>query len=170
MEAGKLSLKLEKITLAPVIEDSLDAIYALADKKNIQVKVSNSLEDQCVMGDAGRLVQVLVNLLSNAIKYSPAGENVLLSVATIDDCIEIRIEDRGCGIPQKDQDKIFSRFSHIERHDLADENQAVGLGLAISKAIVEGHGGVIGFESDQGTGSAFWFRIPLIKSPDLALR
>jgi signal transduction histidine kinase len=102
---------------------------------------------------------VLVNLLSNAIKFSPVDTFVSVTVEQQDDWVEVRITDRGRGIPPTHITSIFQRFQQVEAAD-GQRARGTGLGLAICKAIIEGHGGTIGVESQEGHGSQFWFKLP----------
>jgi two-component system sensor histidine kinase BaeS len=101
----------------------------------------------------------VVNLLSNAIKYSPAGGTVTVRGARYDGTVEVGVTDRGLGIPAAQQEQIFVKFFRVdtpERRTIAGS----GLGLALAREIVEAYGGAIGFESAEGRGSTFHFRLP----------
>jgi signal transduction histidine kinase len=112
------------------------------------------------MGDAGRLGQTLDNLISNALKFTPAGGRVDIRVLDRRDRVVIEVADTGLGISTTDQRRLFERFY---RTTSATENAipGVGLGLAISRAIVEGHGGRIAVASEEGRGTTFTIEIPL---------
>ncbi len=159
-ESGRLSMEVEDISIKPLIERSVDAVKALADKENINITVSDS--DTLVTADGDRIVQVIVNLLSNAIKYSPAGGTIEVSTKTHDEWLEVRVKDEGTGIPEKYKALIFEKFQQVNSSDWRKKG-GTGLGLAISKAIVEQLNGSIGVESEEGKGSTFWFRLPLKK-------
>jgi two-component system, OmpR family, phosphate regulon sensor histidine kinase PhoR len=112
-----------------------------------------------VLGERGRLEQVVVNLLSNAIKYSPAGGTVIVRGERDDGTVEVGVTDRGLGIPAAQQEQIFAKFFRVD----APDRTAIagsGLGLALAREIVEAHGGAIGFESSEGRGSTFHFSLP----------
>lgn len=111
------------------------------------------------VADRDRLIQVLVNLTGNAIKFSPEGGIVRLGVDRNDDGVHFRVEDQGRGIPADKLESIFGRFSQVEPAD-AGEKGGAGLGLAISRAIVQQHGGRIWAESEWGHGSVFHLRLP----------
>jgi PAS domain S-box-containing protein len=157
LEAGKLELHLEPAPLGPVIDRSVDSVRAFAEQQGIELRVAAT--NARVFGDGDRLVQVLVNLLSNAVKFSPRGASVTTSVVEKDGGAEVRVEDRGRGVPANQREAIFGRFQQVEAAD-SRQKGGTGLGLAICKAIVEQHGGTIGVESEPGRGSTFWFRIP----------
>ncbi|HEY9871648.1 MAG TPA: ATP-binding protein [Candidatus Obscuribacterales bacterium] len=157
METGKLELAREDTSLSSIIERSVQSVAYLADRRNIKLDVQAT--DAHVHADGDRIVQVIVNLLSNAIKFSPKGGSVKVVVDVRPDCAEVRVMDKGRGIPDKFKNAIFERFKQVDPSD-ATERRGSGLGLAICKAIVEAHGGTIGVESKEGAGSTFWFRIP----------
>ncbi len=159
-EAGRLSMEIEDIPIKPLIDRSVDAVKALADKENITITVSDS--DTIVTADGDRIVQVIVNLLSNAIKYSPKGGKIEITTTTQEDWLEVRVKDEGRGIPEQYKALIFEKFQQVNSSDWRQKG-GTGLGLAISKAIVDQLNGSIGVDSEEGKGSAFWFRLPLKK-------
>ncbi len=156
MESGKLEMLFSQTDMALVFERCLQALLGFAQQHGVALKVEPGAPE--AFADADRLVQVLVNLVSNAVKFSPSGSAVTLSARTRDDLVEVRVADKGRGIPEKFQAAIFDRFQQVETAD-ATKKGGSGLGLAICKAIVEGHGGTIGVESKEGSGSTFWFTI-----------
>lgn len=165
LEAGKMEMVFEQVTLSTVIERSLESVRPYADQYEIKLDLKIEKEfDVCADGD--RLVQVFINLLSNACKYSPRNETVLLEVQdAADDYVRIFICDKGRGIPADTLPKIFERFQQVEAAD-AKRKGGSGLGLAICKAIVEQHNGKIGVDSEYGKGSTFWFSLPKWGHPD----
>ena len=112
-----------------------------------------------VVGERGRLEQVVVNLISNAIKYSPAGGEVTVRGERENGEIQVGVTDRGLGIPAAQQEQIFAKFFRVDAPDRTTISGS-GLGLALAREIVEAHGGAIGFESTEGRGSTFHFRLP----------
>lgn len=157
MQAGKLQLNFEVVDLRLVMTHAANAINHLSDKKEIRIHIpEHSLE---AFGDGAKLVQVVVNLLSNAIKFSPEQSTISIAYKEDNDCVEVRITDEGRGIPPSHIDSIFHKFQQVEAAD-HHEKGGKGLGLAICQSIIEGHGGTIGVESQEGKGSTFWFRIP----------
>lgn len=157
MEAGKLKMSPQMTPLMPILERSYEGVDAFAGQHDITVEMPNT--SLTVYADGDRIVQVLVNLLSNAIKFSPPDTFVSVTVEQQDNWVEVRITDRGRGIPPAHITSIFQRFQQVEAAD-GKRARGTGLGLAICKAIIEGHGGTIGVESQEGHGSQFWLKLP----------
>lgn len=158
LEAGLLRLNIAQTRLSSVINRSMEGVETLATENAIKIQVKRN--DAEIVVDEDRLIQVLVNLLSNAIKFSPVNSPVELDAKTDElEWLEISVRDYGRGIPQSEQSVIFERYHQIDPSDVS-ERRGTGLGLSICKGIVEQHGGTIGVESQPGTGSRFWFRIP----------
>ncbi len=164
MEAGKFVLSLEDLSIRTVVERAVACVDPLSSKRKILVV--NKVEDVQVKGEAERLIQVLVNLISNAIKFSDDGQTVLVSSRIKDGKdLLVEVKDSGRGIPVEMQERIFERFVASQEED---NRNGTGLGLPISKAIIEQHGGHIGFESRANQGSMFWFSLPLSVSQEKA--
>ncbi len=157
LESGTLDITPELVDLHDVMSRSLDAVRVYAEQHNVQLETIPSTFELYADGD--RLVQVLVNLVSNAVKFSPPGQTVTIEAVDLDDLVEVRVIDRGRGVPASHREIIFDRFRQVETAD-ATKKGGTGLGLAICKAIIEQHGGKIGVESEEGKGSTFYFRIP----------
>ena len=157
LESGKLDMVMENVNMATVLERSAESVRAFAEQNGIGLEIIPSNTN--VYADGDRLVQVLVNLVSNAVKFSPKGAAVTVAVQEIPSWVEVKVIDRGRGIPEKFKNALFQRFQQVEASD-AKKKGGTGLGLAICKGIIEAHGGTIGVESEEGRGSIFWFRIP----------
>jgi signal transduction histidine kinase len=110
------------------------------------------------------LQQVLANFLSNAVKFSPAGGTVELSAGARAGWARISVSDQGSGIPDEFRARIFQKFSQADSSDTRQKG-GTGLGLAICKELVERMGGRIGFESEPGRGTCFWFELPVARPP-----
>lgn len=151
-------------SLKQVIHASIDAVSAHAERNGVRLKAENT--ETTAFADPDRIVQVLVNLLSNAVKFSPSGAGVVVSTVVLGDQVEVRVKDSGRGVPAHLQEAIFERFKQVSSSD-ATEKGGTGLGLPICNQIVELHGGKIGVDSEEGTGSTFWFRLP-VSRPDQA--
>ncbi|PZM81167.1 MAG: hypothetical protein DKT66_18255 [Candidatus Melainabacteria bacterium] len=158
MEAGKLEMKYSDCVLQDVFDEAAESVAELA--KNAKVEMEVPKTSITFQADRERLVRVLINLLSNAIKFSPSNSTIKMTAEEEGETLEIRVIDQGRGIPLEFREKVFVRFQQVNPED-KQEKQGTGLGLAICKAIVDGHKGTIGVESEPGKGSSFWIRIPM---------
>ncbi len=162
IEAGKLALIRQPMMIGAVVEDALDVISSAAANKNLEVIFDmDENVPQEILGDSGRLTQILVNLLGNAIKFTDEGEvQITVAAQKQQGKIEIKfaIKDMGVGIPEDQMDGLFQSFSQADP-SVARKYGGTGLGLAISKSLVEMMGGRIWAESRPGVGSTFYFTI-----------
>lgn len=160
-EVGKLEMHPSNCSLEDIVSRSLESVSAFADEHHVKIDASEAMLDEEIRCDRDRMVQVLVNLLSNAVKFSPENGSVIVDAEFDEDgTVEISVKDKGRGIPKKFLDTVFERYKQVETTDRT-QKKGTGLGLPICKAIVEAHGGTIGVESEEGSGSRFWFKIPL---------
>jgi signal transduction histidine kinase len=187
LEAGKFQVLKKPTDIAAVIEMRLQSFKSLADENHITIekKIDPSMPKQ-IMADENKIGQVLNNLLSNAIKFSPngkitlsafvvnKGEQLLAKVSALgmiwpgikddvmydSDAVILGVSDTGMGIPEDQINKLFSKFTQLEG-GAASEKKGTGLGLVISKGIVEAHGGKIGVCSEPKKGTTFYFNLPL---------
>ncbi len=171
IEAGEMQLFFQPSDIRPIIEDALDsALAAMTDKPNVSLEVELPESLPQVIMDARRIRQVLLNLLTNAVKFTPAGE-VRLKVAATDAGVSFSVSDTGIGIPEDELKKIFEAF---ERSTRAKEMgiEGTGLGLPISRYLVEAHGGSLTVETEVGKGTTFHVALPLTppETPPAALR
>jgi len=155
LETGKIELQFADVPIASILRRAMESLAAIGTQ-GVRVEAPTVLSS--IHGDADRIVQVLVNLLANAVKFSPPGGVVTVAVTADDKWTEFRIIDHGRGVPAVHRRAIFERFRQVDPSD-AREKGGAGLGLAICKSIVEQHGGSIGVDSEEGAGSAFWFRL-----------
>jgi signal transduction histidine kinase len=118
-----------------------------------------SPEVDLVIGDERRLHQIVFNLLSNAVKFTPEGGEVVVATNRVDGEVRVSVTDTGPGIPPEDRERIFLEFQQTEIG--VQQREGTGLGLALSKRLVELHGGRIWVESEDGQGSRFVFALPL---------
>jgi len=162
LETGKVELQMTRVPIASILRRAMESLAAFG-AHGVTVDAPNVSSSIDV--DADRIVQVLVNLLSNAVKFSPPDGVVTIAVTADGQWTEFRVIDHGRGVPAVHRRAIFERFRQVDPSD-AREKGGAGLGLAICKSIVEQHGGSIGVESEEGAGSAFWFRLASLTPAD----
>jgi PAS domain S-box-containing protein len=152
IEAGAMSISLEPVRMADVVDGAVELVRPLAQRNDVELDVRPSPSELYVLADNQRLKQVLVNLIANGIKYNRVGGAVTIAARTEEDAARIEVSDTGVGIEEHLIQKLFTPFERLS----AAEVEGTGLGLALSKAIVEGMGGEIGVRSVAGEGSTFW--------------
>lgn len=162
LEEGKLSLELQTLDVAAIIDQTIAAIKPEAEQKHISISADlpNTLPN--IYADAQRVGQVLANLLSNAVKYTPDTGSVAVT-ACVDDStgeVKVSVTDTGVGISADLLPYVFDRFYRAE-HDLRMNIVGVGLGLSVVKRLIESQGGRIWVESEEGQGSTFTFALPI---------
>jgi CheY-like chemotaxis protein/two-component sensor histidine kinase len=163
--AGKLELNLERVDLAAIVDAAVDVIRPEAEEKRITLDVLPSPDPIVLVGDAGRLQQVFWNLLSNAMKFTPAGGTISVAVHVQQKVVEVRVTDNGRGISPDFLPYVFDRFKHADSPK-GRRSMGLGLGLALVREIVQGHGGTVGAESEgDGHGSSFRVTLPLALVP-----
>jgi len=158
VEAGQVELDVEQFSLREALERGVAMIRERASKDGVGVQLELDPGVDLVDGDERRIRQVVFNLLSNAVKFTPVGGNVDISSARLDGDVYVSIADTGPGIAPEDQERIFEEFQQTELG--AEEREGTGLGLALSKKLIELHGGRIWVESEPGKGSKFTFTLP----------
>jgi PAS domain S-box-containing protein len=157
MDAGRLELRRFESDLRELVEDAVDEVRELTKTHTISAELPD--EPLYAVVDPHRVTQVLENLLTNAIKYSPAGSTITITLRAVDDDVEVGVQDTGIGIAAEAIPSLFSRFFRVETVHMASV-QGLGLGLYISRTLVEAHGGRIWAESTPGEGSRFAFTLP----------
>jgi len=169
IEDGKIEFDLQSISCDELIARSKEEMEAFAHERDVKLTIAPGISE-AILVDADRMVQVLTNLISNAVKYSEPGQEVVIAVEAVDgDCLRFTVKDSGLGISAENQSKLFQQFQQVDSSD-SRAKEGSGLGLFISKVIVEQHGGRIGVSSTVGAGSAFWFEIPLKAAGDVETR
>jgi len=179
VEAGKTELKYETFPLQKIVSEVEAVIRPLADKKTLQFDIHVADGLPFIRADRTKLIQILYNLLSNAVKFTPQEGRIFLEIVTRNEAsrhdgpsrlycgpeateafLELRVSDTGIGIREEDRERIFDAFEQVSgSHD--GNNEGTGLGLALTKKLVELHGGRISLESEYGQGSTFTVTIPL---------
>jgi signal transduction histidine kinase len=159
IEAGKLQLKREPLEFSALSDEVLASIRPRAVDSQIQI-VTGSRSPLIIDGDRLRVRQILYNLLSNAVKFTPKGGNVRVDIEPAGEFAQISVTDTGIGIPPAEQQSVFDSFHQVGA-TAGGIREGTGLGLPITKRLVEEHGGHIWLESEPGKGSRFTFTIPL---------
>lgn len=166
LSSGKIELKMESLDLVNLVQQATEANRAYGAQFHVTYELSTMPHSAMVLGDANRLMQIMANLLSNATKFSPANERVMVAIRShsshsVHQSLMWRVEicDRGCGIPPEFHAHIFGRFAQAARANTRPVEGA-GLGLHITKSLVEKMRGEIGFESEPQVQTIFWFMLP----------
>jgi signal transduction histidine kinase len=160
IESAKLSLKKEEFSLEELTKEIIKEFEPFAKASNCQVEFFPEENLPKILGDRYQIRQVIENLLDNAIRYTKGEGKVKIRIMKEKKFIHFEIEDNGVGIPKEDQKFIFQKFFRAS-NVLKYKTQGTGLGLYISKAIIERSGGKIGFKSQEGVGTTFWFKLPI---------
>jgi PAS domain S-box-containing protein len=163
LNAGKVLLEKEPVRYGELVDHVLGTLKPLADEKRLTLTAALEVPER-VMVDSLRIIQVLTNLVGNAIKFTPAGGAITVKAFQRGGELITEVKDTGCGIDPEHAAVVFERFIQV---DMSATRQAggAGLGLAISKGLVEAHGGSIGVSSQPGAGSTFWYALPLEPVP-----
>lgn len=161
IEAGKYNYNFKEVSLAQVLDESIEAVQALAFDMNIRIERDEVNSN--VRADHDSAVQVVINLLSNAVKFSANGDTIAVGTKSDGKFVEVTITDNGPGIPEEMFETVFQRFGQAGPAK-SERIKGTGLGLAICKKIIEQHGGTIGVRSRVGSGSTFWFTLPIAVS------
>ncbi len=159
-ESRKNYLRPDSLSLPELTTEVVESFQAMARERSIVVKAAGPGSLPAIQGDRDKLHQILINLIGNAVKFTPAGGEVLVeTTAPEDGTVQVCVADTGCGIPSHERDKVFDKF--FRGAAIPDEARGAGLGLAITKNLVELHGGRIWLDSSPGKGSRFFFSLPV---------
>ncbi|HEV2953556.1 MAG TPA: response regulator [Candidatus Dormibacteraeota bacterium] len=159
IEAGRMTLELEVITIEPIVNQIVAALQPLAESKKLALVADLQAGSDQLVADPTRVRQVLTNLVSNAIKFTAEG-SVTIRCERLDHELEISVTDTGIGIPTESIDRIFEEFVQADS-STSRRYGGTGLGLSISRRLIEMQGGSLGVDSALGEGSKFWFRLPV---------
>lgn len=161
LESGTMVAEVKVVPASAILESSINLLQSLSEQKSISIQSAES--DELVFADFDRIIQVLNNLLSNAIKFSPAGSMIQINVSEDAGFVKFEVIDQGVGIAAENCELIFDRFKTLYHQSSSSH----GLGLYISKKLVELQGGSIGVQSTIGAGSTFWFALKQATEADL---
>ncbi|MCC7210560.1 MAG: hypothetical protein IT451_01795 [Candidatus Brocadia sp.] len=160
IEAGKFELKYEEFSLETVIAEVLHAISEFSDKKGISIHTHIHANIPHIVADKIKFKQIMFNLLSNAVKFTAKNGTITINVKLVEQSVQIGVSDTGIGIKSEDIDKLFKPFFQLDS-SYSRRYEGTGLGLVLTKHLVELHGGKIWVESDYGKGSTFTFTLPV---------
>ena len=159
LDAGKMDFRMQDVNLMPLVEQAVEGTSTYGARHEVKIFLDGRVDGARVWVDPDRLIQVLVNVLSNAVRFSPRGETVTVSVARRGGRLRVAVADRGPGIPEEFRDKVFDKFTRAGDEGWRHQS-GTGLGMTISKAIMEELGGGITFESVVDTGTTFFVDLP----------
>jgi PAS domain S-box-containing protein len=159
IESGKMRFDMQAVELRPLLEQILVANEGFAGQHKVKLALDVRTEGVRVSVDSDRLTQAATNLISNAVKFSPAESTVFVRLQCRDRRVRVEVIDSGPGIPEEFRKRIFQKFSQADTSDTRQKG-GTGLGLNISRAIVERMNGSVGFTSQTGVGTVFYFELP----------
>lgn len=165
IEAGEMAFRFNLLNLRDLVEESVTMSRGYAEQMDVTLLTHLPPEDIFINGDSDRLSQVMANLISNAAKFSHKGGTVDVSIERHGDKVRIFVKDHGVGIPENAKERVFGRFSQV---DSSDQRRVggTGLGMNISKKIIERHDGQIDYESSLGKGTTFFIEFDVV--PNMA--
>jgi signal transduction histidine kinase len=161
VEAGRMELNLSKFDLPTAIDNALTLIRERAMRHSIALAAEVDPQLGELNADERKFKQILLNLLSNAVKFTPEGGSITVGAHLAGDMIEVEVTDTGIGIAPEDQAAVFEEFKQVGT-DYTRKAEGTGLGLALTRRLVELHGGTMGLKSEPGKGSTFTFTLPLV--------
>ena len=157
IKAGRLEYAIGNVNISHLLNLCAENARHINPAYTFDIKLDN---EYIVNGNQERLEQVLMNLINNAVKYSPVNKTIILTSQQVGNNVRIGVTDSGIGLSPDQKEKIFERFYRVE--DKQNMTSGLGMGLYISKEIINNHNGTIGVESEIGRGSTFYFELPLI--------
>ena len=159
VQRGMASVRAHSISIKRVVEEVLDSFQLEVKAKRLSLRADTGQEDLLVEGDPAKIAIALSNMVKNAVTFTNPGGHIFIAAESIPGYVKVSVIDDGIGIPAKDLPHIFERFYQVESH-LTRKHGGMGLGLSVSKVMVELHGGRIWAESVEGKGSNFTFLLP----------
>lgn len=166
IESGKMEFHWRQINLQKLLQEAVIANQAYAEKFSTKLNLIITEENVMVRGDYGRLMQVVTNLISNGVKFSPHQSTVTIKLEKQNGYAKVSVIDQGQGVPDEFREHIFKRFSQADSSSIRKVSGS-GLGLNISKAIIDKLSGNIDFISEENKGSTFYFELPLLGTKDV---
>ena len=163
LESGAMKLQAAPENIVPLIKGLLQSFCSYAERKRISMAFASSSEHIIVYIDREKLEKIVTNLLSNAFKFTPEGGRIELSLGQDSESVSVRVSDTGIGIPAAHIPRIFDRFYQVDGSHTR-EQEGTGIGLSLTRELVELHKGTIAVESEEGRGSSFTVRLPLGKA------
>jgi signal transduction histidine kinase len=160
IEAGRMELDIARFDMAAAIDSAMTLVRGRADRQGIRLLANIGAEVAEYEGDERKFKQIVLNLLTNAVKFTPEGGVVTLAAARANGAYEVSVKDTGIGIAAEDHDTIFEEFRQVGA-DHARKAEGTGLGLTLTRRLVELHGGTIRVASASGAGSTFTFTLPI---------
>ncbi|MBD3850446.1 MAG: HAMP domain-containing histidine kinase [Acidobacteria bacterium] len=159
LDSGRMEFHFEKVEMMPLIEQAIDSTSAYAATHKVRFELQEGVPGAMVRVDPDRMMQVLTNVLSNAVRFSPIDDVVTVQASRSDQMLRVAVSDAGPGIPEDFRDHVFEAFARGEHEDWRHRS-GTGLGMSISKGIIEELGGTITFETELGAGTTFLIDIP----------
>jgi signal transduction histidine kinase len=164
IEAGRIRLEIQDVQMRAVIEEVIQSLHHQIESKHLALELAMADDLPEVRADYNRMIQIVTNLVSNAYKYTPEEGQIKVTAQSYNGTLEgiaVTVADTGFGISEEDQAKLFTTFFRSGDQNIRDE-PGTGLGLVITKNMIESHGGELSFESELGRGTTFTFTVPLI--------
>ncbi|HEX2927545.1 MAG TPA: PAS domain-containing sensor histidine kinase [Ruminiclostridium sp.] len=165
IDAGALQLNLSNNNIVEIVEETVLSVASFIEKKGMTLIFDTDVEEKYIACDLDQIQRVLLNLISNAVKFNNNGREIFVSIKEASEIIKISVKDSGIGISPENQQLIFDRFIQVDK-SLTRQHEGCGIGLAITKYLVELHKGTITLESELDRGSTFTITLPVYLVPN----